>query len=261
MRDDLGNRMKAQYEARSQTLLPRRTYTLIRIDGKTFHTYTRGLERPYDTALMEDMDATAQALCEELSGVALAYVQSDEISLLLTDFASEQTQAWFDGNVQKICSLSASIATAAFNLARYRRLGLTSKYACFDARAFTIPDPVEVENYFIWRQQDATRNSICMAARAHYSHKQVDGKSADVMQEMLWQKGVNWNDYPAGFKRGRVVVRRSRSESVTFTHRQTGETKQTEVERFCWQIEEPPVFTRERQFLRALIPKLPGREG
>jgi tRNA(His) 5'-end guanylyltransferase len=264
--------MKAQYESRARFYLPRRTYTLVRVDGKTFHSYTRGLERPFDSGLMADMDGTARTLCENVSGCAFAYVQSDEISLLLTDFGAASTEAWFDGNVQKIASITASLATAAFNRARLERRIREAEYlrpgrglepedllaapeANFDARVFTIPDPVEVENYFLWRQQDATRNSIFMAAQAVYSHAELLGKSTDRMQEMLWQKGSNWNDYPDGCKRGRVVVKKARQGIVEYTHRRTGAVQTAEVERMVWEVEAPPVFTRERTYLSALIPR------
>jgi tRNA(His) guanylyltransferase len=271
-KDSLGDRMKADYEGRTRSLLPRRTYTLLRVDGKNFHTYTRGCERPYDLGLMEDMDATALALCEEITGAQFAFVQSDEISVLLTDFSSMQTEAWFDGSVQKLSSLSASIATAHFNLARMRRLAaretetragredmdavFAGRVACFDSRAFTIPDPVEVENYFIWRQQDATRNSISMTAQAHFPHTRLQGKSSDELQEMLWQeKGINWNDTPGEFKRGRVVVREQVIADVQYTDKRTGLMRQAkDVERRVWRSEVPPVFTREREWLRARVP-------
>jgi len=118
-KDSLGDRMKGHYENRTRYLLPRRTYTVIRVDGKAFHAYTKGCDRPYDSMLSEDMDFTAVALCRQIEGAAIAYVQSDEISLLLTDFADNQTQAWFDGNLQKLVSLSAAIATAHFNSFRW----------------------------------------------------------------------------------------------------------------------------------------------
>ena len=163
MRDDLGDRMKRDYESRTRYLLPRRTYTLLRIDGKAFHTYTRGCARPYDLDLMADMDTAAAALCKDAQGAALAFVQSDEISVLLTDFESTSTESWFDGNLQKLASISASIVTAHFNVARFAR-GIADRVACFDARVWTIPARIEVENYFLWRQQDATRNAISMTA-------------------------------------------------------------------------------------------------
>lgn len=232
MNDELGNRMKEQYEDRTRYSLPRRTYTIIRVDGKAFHTYTRGFARPYDTNLMTFMNGTAQYLCEEIQGAEFAYVQSDEISVLLTDFAKITTDAWFNGCIQKMVSVSAGLATARFNK-------LADAEVSFDSRVFTIPDPIEVENYFIWRQQDATRNSVSMAAQAHFSHKQLHGVTCSGMQEMLFaEKGINWNDYPWTFKRGRICS--------------YVDTK--------WTFPEVPIFTQDRTFLRKIIPVLPSFE-
>lgn len=256
-RDDLGDRMKRNYENRTRIYLPRRTYTVVRVDGKAFHFYTRDCRRPFDADLMADMDAAALALCREIEGARLALVQSDEISVLLTDFGSAQTEAWFDGNLQKIVSLSASIATAAFNAARRSRATNEEKLAYFDSRAFTIPEPGEVFNYFLWRQQDATRNSIAMAAQSHFRHEELAGKSSDALQEMLWrERGVNWNDYPDGFKRGRCVVRSTVVKDAEFVDGRTGETRRTEgVERRVWEVVAPPVFSRDRDWLLSRIPR------
>lgn len=199
--DALRDRMKSFYENRTKQFLPRRTYTVIRIDGKAFHTYTRGLERPFDMKLINDMDETAKYLCKNIQGAKLAFVQSDEISIVLTDFDALGTDAWFDGNVQKITSISASLATAKFNELR------PNKIALFDSRAFTIPSKIEVINYLIWRQQDTTRNSISSVAQSMYSAKELHGKKTDEQQEMILQKGTNWNDYDAKLKRGRLIVK------------------------------------------------------
>ncbi len=254
-RDGLGDRMKRDYENRTRILLPRRTYTVIRVDGKAFHSYTRGCRRPFDEELMAAMDAAMLGLCDNIEGAKLGYVQSDEISLILTDFGSTHTEAWFDGNLQKVASISASLATAHFNQARLSQGN--NAMAIFDSRAFTIPDPVEVENYLIWRQQDASRNSVSMTAQAHFSHKELQGKSGDAMQEMLWQeRGVNWNDMPPGFKRGRCAVRREIAKDVEFTDKRTGKTRTIEnVTRSAWQLEVPPIFTQERDWLAAIIPQ------
>lgn len=260
MTDDLGDRMKRNYENRTRIQLPRRTYTIIRLDGKAFHSFTKGMKRPFDERLMGAMNQTARTLCQEIQGVRFAFVQSDEISLLLTDFETPTTDAWFDGNVQKMASVAASIATAAFNACwhGYREPGARMEelsppfdsFALFDARVFTIPDRVEVVNYFIWRQQDATRNSISMAAQTEYSHKELHGKSSNQQQEMLHQKGINWNDYPDGFKRGRAIVRRKKVGPVTYTDRRSGEVRTTpDVERHVWCIEDPPIFTQDRGWL------------
>lgn len=231
----LGNRMKQQYEFRARTWLPRRTYTIIRLDGKAFHSYTRGCEKPYDAQLSGDMQMAAAVLCNEAQGSCFAYVQSDEISLLLTDFPTIATDAWFDGNVQKIVSVASSVVTAAFN--SYR----PAKMAYFDARTFSIPDRTEVENYFIWRQQDCSRNSISGLAQSLFSHKQLHGKSGDEMQEMMWrEKGVNWADSDPTFKNGSLIYRE--------TYEKNG------VMRSRWTSVAAPIFTQERDALSELVP-------
>jgi len=234
MKDDLGTRIKEQYENRTRYFLPRRTYTIIRLDGKAFHTYTQKMEKPYDVGFIVVMDDTAKFLCEEIQGCKMAYVQSDEISLLLTDFATITTDAWFDGNIQKIASVAASMATAKFNKEANRSFVSPTGLAFFDARVFTIPDPIEVENYFIWRQKDAVRNSISMHAQSLYSHKQLHGKSQADMHDMIHEAGENWNDLPDGFKRGRTI-RKYNSEKWLMIY---------------------PDFLKEREILTDLVPKI-----
>jgi tRNA(His) guanylyltransferase len=223
MKDELGERMKSQYEDRVRFSLPRRTFTIIRLDGKAFHTYTRGLNKPFDDALIEDMDKALFSILPHIQGAVLAYTQSDEISILLTDFATPQTDAWFDGNIQKIVSVSSSILTAEFNRLRMLRNrplkcplpdGIKETYlsevpmAYFDSRVFTIPDRIEVMNYFIWRNQDCSRNSVSMVAQSLYSHKELHGKSCAEMQEMIFNKGINWNEYDPAKKNGRLVFKK-----------------------------------------------------
>lgn len=232
-KDSLGDRMKKNYEDRTRYFLPRRTYTLIRIDGKCFHSLTKQCNRPFDEELIKVMDYTALELCKNIMGCQLAYVQSDEISLLLTDFNNDQTQAWFDGNLQKIASVSASMATAYFN-SMSNICDRVKKIAMFDSRVFTMSDAVEVENYFIWRQKDATRNSIQMVAQSLYSQKELQGVSTKDLQEKIFQKGINWNDYNAGFKRGRVALKRDLE----------------------YIVENPPIFTEDREYLKNLIPNI-----
>lgn len=233
MKDQIGNRMKAFYEDRTRYALMRRTYTIIRIDGKAFHTYTRGLQKPFDDRLMDDMDTTAAYICQNIQGAKFAFVQSDEISVLITDFDDINTGAWFEGNLQKMCSVSASLATAKFNQLR------PDKIALFDSRVFQMPNKVEVENYFIWRQQDTTRNSISSVAQSLYSHKELNGKSSDEKQELIFQKGINWNDYAPKYKRGRLI------EKLAFEKNGTIRTKWTSIE--------VPVFTKEKEFLNNRI--------
>lgn len=263
--DPLGDRIKADYENRTRFSLPRRTYTVIRVDGRAFHTFTRDCVRPFDYQLMRAMDETARALCEQIQGACLAYVQSDEISVVLTDFAKSRSEAWFDGTIQKMASVSASIATAAFNrewLREWLKSGRAFEeyeFAQFDSRIFTIPDRAEVFTYLGWRQLDATRNSVQMAAIACFRPEEVHGKSRNELQEMLFQgKQINWNDYPAGAKRGRVVVPITRKFDTEYVDGRTGETRVARgVKRRSWEIVEPPVFQRNREWLEERVPR-PG---
>lgn len=250
-RTALGDRMK-QHEQATRTVLPRRTYTLIRCDGRAFHSYLRAAAKPYDYGFMADMDAVAETLCAEISGSVLAFVQSDEISILTVDFGGANTQPWFGGEVQKIVSSAAALASVA--LCR-RRPGTPT----FDARVFTVADPVEVANYFVWRQRDCVRNSITMAAQAVFSHRELHGVNGNQMQEMLFTRaGINWNDYPDGAKRGRVVVRESGEREVTFTHKRTREEETVVAMRSWWETRPAPHFTVEPGgFLAGIIPALP----
>lgn len=247
--DSLGDRMKKFYENRTRNLLPRRTYTIIRVDGKAFHSYTRGLEKPFDLRLISDMDETAIYMCENIQGAKLAFVQSDEISIILTDFDKIETNAWFDGNIQKMASVSASLATAKFNSLRKERFENQNggfmkppKLAMFDSRVFTIPSFNEVVNYIIWRQQDTTRNSISSVAQNLYNHKELHGKNTDMMQEMIFQKGINWNDYDIKLKRGRLIVKE--------------EYNKGEAVRSRWVSTPPPIFTKDKEVLNKILPTL-----
>lgn len=248
--DDLGTRMKEYYENIPKTKLMRRTPVAIRIDGKAFHTFTRGFKRPFDEILIKSMQETTQYLCEHIQGCVLGYTQSDEITLILVDYKKLDSSAWFDYEVQKLCSISASMATMAFNQAFTSNIyqmmalfhggepedmaivkeefGLTDEdlelgsdfwenrwtlyqqkmgTAMFDARAFNIPRE-EVTNLVYWRQLDATRNSIQMVGQANFSHKELQGKNCNMIQDMLHEeKDINWNDFPTYLKRGSCVVK------------------------------------------------------
>ena len=214
----LSTRMKENYENRSKQYLTRRTPTIIRLDGKAFHTYTKGLSKPFDEGLIEDMQETTKFLCQNIQGCKMGYTQSDEITLVLTDYDTFETSAWFDYNVQKMTSISASIATAKFNQLRIRReydesKGTVTPYstdlilAYFDSRVFQIPEKEEVVNCLIWRQRDAEKNSISMLAQSLYSHKELHKKNSSDMQEMCFQKGHNWNDLHFSKKRGSFIVK------------------------------------------------------
>ena len=237
-RSDLALRMKENYEKRAQTKLIRRMPVAIRIDGKAFHTFTRGFKEPFDTILMQSMQETMLYLCENIQGCVFGFTQSDEITLILIDYQTFETDAWFDYKVQKMCSIAASMATMAFNkcftknvedfsksrdvvgyngqyfgdyedaiiqLAIYEKA--VEKGAMFDARCFNIPKE-EVTNLIYWRQLDATRNSIQMVGQANFSHQELQNKTCNMIQDMLHeQKGINWNDFPISCKRGTACVK------------------------------------------------------
>lgn len=212
--DDLGTRMKENYESIFKYKVTKRTPVIIRIDGKAFHTFTRGFEKPFDRNLIAAMQKTMKYLCENIQGCVLGYTQSDEISLLLVDYKKFNTQPWFDYEVQKMCSISASMATMAFNKSFTFRHDDKKVYeiakdkgAMFDSRVFNIPKE-EVTNYFYWRQLDATRNSIEMVGQANFSHKELHKKSCNDIQEMLHeQKNINWNDFTTTEKRGSCCIK------------------------------------------------------
>ena len=235
---NLAARMKEFYENVPKTNLMRRTPVIIRIDGKAFHTFTRGFKRPFDEVLIKTMQETTKYLCENIQGCVLGYTQSDEISLILIDYQKFETSAWFDYEVQKMCSIAASMATMAFNkffernienfiqdcATDYETQGLCGedtvefelcktykkaldKGAMFDARVFNIPKE-EVTNYIYWRQLDASRNSIQMVGQANFNHKELHCKTCNNIQDMLMeQKDINWNDFPTYQKRGTCVIK------------------------------------------------------
>ena len=230
---DLAKRMK-KYECVPKSVLMTRTPVIIRLDGKAFHTFTRGFKKPFDEVLIKSMQTTMKYLCENIQGCVLGYTQSDEITLVLVDYKTLDTSAWFDYEVQKMCSIAASMATMAFNkffAEKVHNFTTHMKYdddghlnndeynlltvyvnaidkgAMFDARCFNIPKE-EVTNCVYWRQLDASRNSIQMLGQANFSHKELQNKSCNDIQDMLiTQKNINWNDLPTHQKRGSCCIR------------------------------------------------------
>lgn len=261
-KDNIGNRMK-EYEMVSRNYLTRRTPVIIRLDGKAFHTLTRGLDKPFDMEFINIMQQTMLYLCKNIQGCVFGYTQSDEITLVLIDYQNRDTCAWFDNQVQKIVSISASMATLYFNKALSEMLRnleedmqnadysiihanfykknkeLYDKWinkefkAIFDSRVFNIPQ-YEVINNLIWRQQDATRNSINAVAQSLYPHKELQGiNKNDLQNKMLTEKNVNWNNFPTTCKRGCCAIKDESGK---------------------WFIdEEIPIFTDDRDYINKLI--------
>lgn len=262
----LSDRIKDFYEDRTRICLMRRMITIIRLDGKGFSKYTKKLNKPFDDGFSDDMDATAAFLCANIQGAKFAYTQSDEISIIITDFDTNETDAWFDNNIQKMVSIAASMATAKFNQLRLIRncdkiktnkedvtINVTSDVdianfppAMFDARVFQVPTVDEMINAMIFRQQDATRNSVSMAAHELCGHDATEGKSGSEKQEMMWQKGVNWNDYKTKYKRGTVI----KKEQVE----KTGPNGEKVIRNKWLADPEIPIFTEDKDYLRKLIP-------
>ena len=272
----IGDRMKNNYENITRYYLTRRMPVIIRVDGRSFHTFTKGFKKPFDDVLVKTMQDTMKYLCENVQGCVLGYTQSDEISLVLTDYAELTTDAWFGNNLQKMCSVSASMATLAFNkafndnivkyidnnldadcgvtkdLTEYTKILINArnKGAMFDSRVFTIPKE-EICNALIWRQQDATRNSIQSVGQANFSQRELNGKSCNDIQDMLMmQKNINWNNYATTLKRGSCCIKID--DSIT---------KYDEVGNICdyipiskWAIDnEIPIFTQDRNYVEKLI--------
>lgn len=280
MKDELGKRMKEFYEHPAQTTLPLRMPTIIRLDGKAFHTFTKNCTKPFDKDLHDTMVGVTRYLCKNIQTCVLGYSQSDEISLLLHPYKKLGTCPWYGNNIQKMVSVSASFATSQFNA-----LLLQDYFAChefnykehwngknvtehftdgkdtfdyeitvgdiinyfpfdrlhahFDSRVFVIPEN-EVCNYFIWRQQDAVRNSVQMMAQSLYSHKELQNKNSSELQDMCFKKGQNWNDLDTWKKRGTAVYKK---DAIIKDIPQTEWFKDFNI----------PIFSQERNFIEKYL--------
>lgn len=210
MIDKMGDRLKYYEGIEAGRILIPHLPICIRVDGRAFHTFTRGMKRPYDTDMSNSMIETMKYLVEK-TDACIGYVQSDEISLILSDMKDPM----FGGRIQKLTSIIASMATAKFNQVIHQYFP-DKPLAEFDCRVWNVPNRTEAANTILWREFDATKNSISMAARAYYSDKQLLGKNSSEKQDMLMEKGVNWNEYPTFFKRGsyakRTVIQRKFTE-------------------------------------------------
>lgn len=256
-KSDLSIRMK-HYEACYSTMIPPRTYTIVRVDGRGFSKFTKNMNKPFDDQFSESMNFAAIEMCEKFNP-AFAYTQSDEITLVFTDFGENQ-EAIFKGKVQKICSLTAARATASFNkkmlmidaINLYNPIGLIDEIISgesiydveFDSRVYVIPAIKEVANCLVWRQQDATRNSLSMAFDVVVGKSKSFGKGGSEKQDMMFEKGVNWNDYATKYKRG-VVIKKIEFEGPHGALRKK------------WEVDnETPIFTQDWEYLYGLIPKI-----
>lgn len=262
---DLANRMK-EYEKRNQYYLQKRIPVAIRVDGRSFHTFTKGFQRPFDKILMTTMQETAKYMCENIQGAKFAYVQSDEITIILVDYDTLETDCWFNYRTDKVCSIAASMATMAFNKFFTKNVNYfemthehddtineycttlvnaAEKGATFDARCFNIPKE-EVANLVYWRQLDAMRNSVQMVGQANFSHKELQNKSCNEIQDMLVaQKAINWNFYPEDCKRGAACIKLPPKEEVIDVPTATEKPLRVVVNRSSWFIDKQMPILKE----------------
>lgn len=279
---DLAKRMK-EYEKRNRYYLQRRMPVILRLDMRAGHNFTKGFLRPFDETFIKSIQETAKHLCENVQGCKLSYQQSDEITLVLVDYDKLNTDCFFDYRVDKLCSIAASMATMTFNkrftenyldyistlepdftndsdLESWRKtvsayINASDKGAMFDCRCFNIPKE-EVTNCIYWRQLDATRNSIQMVGQANFSHKELQNKSCDDIQDMLMtQKGINWNDLRTSYKRGSCCVRNRRVISVSTNGTVTCELRDPKKSEREWIIDtEVPIFKgTDRKYIDDLV--------
>lgn len=235
----LSERMK-QYEGISKTVLMPNMPVIVRVDGRAFHTYTKKFKKPYDERLAKAMTDTTEFLCKNIPGCVMGYTQSDEISLVLTDYKTYDTTAWLSYEVQKLCSIIASMATLQFYRSIAEQIEEPTKGTpTFDARVFSIPTH-EVNNYFIWRQQDCIRNSITTHARSLYTHKELEGRNSAVKLEMMFDAGLDWNALDTRVKYGVVWYKADNRE-----------------ERCKWRTAtETPLFNEDKQFVEDIMTRL-----
>ena len=287
VKDELGSRMK-EYEKRNRYYLQKRMPVIIRLDMRAGHTFTRGFKRPFDEIFMKSMQETAKYLCENVQNAKLAYVQSDEITLVLIDYENINTDVFFDYRVDKLCSITASMATMAFNKSFEKNVieyvdsvsclqdfDIEEKYlhtlesavrkgAMFDARIFNIPKE-EVTNLIYWRQLDCMRNSVSMVGQANFSHRELQNKSRNDIKEMLLAKGINWEELPIHLQRGSCCIKESyfipckNGKDIKYPEGCYDPTTDPEIETGVWRThwiidKEIPIFKNEdREYIEKLI--------
>jgi tRNA(His) guanylyltransferase len=239
-KDNLGDRVKNKYEDAYRIHLPGRMPVVLRLDGCHFHSLTKDFNRPWDDGFISAMTETARYLCANIQGCVLGYTQSDEITLVLVNYKKLESESWFDNNLQKMTSVAASMAAVAFN--KELKKHYPDKEGFFDCRAFVAPRE-EVNNILLWRQNDATRNSVQMLARAHFSHKELHGLgNSELQDKLILEKGINWNDLATHKKRG-ACVRHVRIDAIK---------GKSLVDK--WQIDlEPPRFSQDREYVNDLL--------
>lgn len=238
-KDALGDRMKMYEHMEAGRRFMPGVPVYARLDGKCFHNFTKGLQRPFDEQMRNTMTEVTKYLVDETNAV-FGYTQSDEISLVF--YAKEyKSQIFMDGRIQKMVSLLSALCTVKFNEIAsgiWPEKFLPGKnLPLFDCRVFPLPSKVEAMNSILWRVNDSVKNSVSMAASSYYSHKVLDGKSESERQDLLMAKGINWNDYPSIYKEGAFVQRRKvlrelsdeELAKIPEQHRPTGPVERSRV--------------------------------
>lgn len=236
-KDTLGDRAKLYEQASGcYDVLPPRMPILLRLDGISFSSYTKGCKKPFDQSLIDAMNQAGIALCSKIQGAQIAYLQSDEITVLIHGYKKLTSEAWFGGRRSKIETASASIASTVVSFESPKIFG-KYKQALFDSRAFVVPEN-DVCNVILWRQQDATRNSISSVAQSLFSHKELHKKNSKELQEMIYQKsGKNWNDLQTFLKRGRCIVKET-----------------NDLGRSVWKVDnEIPILSQDRNYIEKYL--------
>lgn len=219
--DSIGDRMKL-YEKEFQSseigFVDSNKPIIVRLDGKAFHTWTKKtfkkplyktgetcFKKPFDEILSKAFQLATIKTCKEIQQTTFAYSQSDEVTFILSGWEKPDSQVYFDGKIQKIVSVIASVFTAHFNHI-FEVFGI-KKFAFFDARVFNVPNEIEVENIFICRQLDAKRNSIQALAQSLYSQKELNKKNQIEQIKMCLDKGAQWNELSSIQRWGFVVYK------------------------------------------------------
>lgn len=237
------------YQKEYDYRLPTKSYTILQLDGRAFHTFTKGMVSPFDDRLIENMNIVATAVLEEVTNAKFAYVQSDEINIFVSDFDTETTQAYFANRIQKVTSISSSLASALMS-----RLYPEKPLALFDARFFAVPDKHAAEEFFLWRQVDAIKNSIQSVGQSVFSDKELFQKKGPDIKEMLQKAGNPWEDFSLEKKQGRIIKREQKSSTVTYVNKKTQKTHTINAISNPWVVSAAPSFS-ETGFLEEIIPE------
>lgn len=229
--------------------LPLKSYAILQLDGKAFHTYTKGMERPFDDRFIQAMNEVAVSVLSVISNAKFAYVQSDEINIFVTDLGDDKTQAYFGNRINKVVSTASGTASAVMS-----RLYPEKQIAVLDARFFAVPNKHAVHEFFLWRQVDAIKNSVRSVAHTRFSSKQLEGKTTEDAKAMLIEAGLDWYDFSQEKRQGRLITRKPQQKHIAYVHKRTGEHFEDDIISLEWTVEPAPSFKEDPDSIGQLIP-------